>query len=262
MIVIKYGGHALPEPGATDPVISLIANEIKSGKKLVLVHGGGPQINAELSLHGIEGEFVAGYRKTSPAVFRVVQKVLSGDVLRTLVNQFVSEGVNAVGISAGDGGLIRAVRMRPIVDAVPVDIGLVGEVSSVNPAIIHSLHSSGLFPIVSPVAVSDAGEGLNLNADIVAGAIAGALRAEEVIFMTDVAGIYRNFPDPDSIITSISSTELASLLPSFSEGMVPKVEAALSAINAGVKRVRIIDGREVSNLDAALRGEGGTEIAP
>ena len=262
MIVIKYGGHALPEPGVKDPVIALIADQIKNGKKMVLVHGGGPQINAELALHGIEGEFLGGYRKTSPAVFRVVQKVLSGDVLRTLVNQFVSEGVNAVGISAGDGGLIRAVRMRPIVDGKPVDIGLVGEVATTNPEIISSLHASGLFPIVSPVAVSEAGEGLNLNADIAAGAIAGALKADEVIFMTDVAGIYRNFPDPDSIIRSISSVELSSLLPTFSEGMVPKVEAALSAIKAGVTRVRIIDGRDVENLGAALRGEGGTEIHP
>ena len=262
MIVIKYGGHALPTPGTKDPVIALIAEVVRDQGDVVLVHGGGPQINEELAIHGIAGVLIAGYRKTPPEVFAVVQKVLSGDVLRTLVNQFVSEGVNTVGLSAGDGGLIRAVRMQPIVDGAPVDIGLVGQVSSVDPSVLHTLLAANFFPVISPVAVSGTGEGLNLNADIAAGAIAGALAADEIIFMTDVPGIFRDFPNPDSLISSIQSAELAQLLPIFAEGMIPKVEAALSAIAAGVKRARIIDGRDVVNLESALRGEGGTVILP
>ena len=262
MIVIKYGGHALPTPGSRDPIMQLLAERFNAGTSMVLVHGGGPQIDAELSLHGIAREMIAGYRRTTPEVFAVVQKVLSGDVLRTLVNQFVSFGVNAVGLSAGDGELIRVKRMMPLVDGREVDIGLVGEIDEVNPKILIELMSQGFLPVVSPVAVDRAGQGFNVNADIAAGAIAGALLADEIIFMTDVAGIYRSFPDPDSVISSITADNLRSLQPTFAEGMAPKVKAALSALDEGAKKVRIIDGRDVRILQNALDGQGGTVVEP
>ena len=203
---------------------------------------------------------ISGYRQTTREVFEVVQKVLSGQVLRTLVNQFISEGVNAVGISAADGELIRAKKLEPIVNGQATDIGFVGDIDSVNPKIINTLLASGFLPIVSPIGVSATGLGFNMNADIAAGAIGGALLADEVIFMTDVAGIYRDFPNPDSIISNISASELKFLQPSFQEGMIPKVQAALYALESGAHQIRIIDGRVTDNLVAAFAGHGGTVV--
>ena len=260
MILIKYGGHALPEPGSSDPALALIAAHHAAGQRIVLVHGGGPQINAELKIHGIESEFVGGYRKTTPEIFEVVQRVLSGGVLRTLVNQLISSGINAVGLSAADGSTIRAKVMRPIVDGVAQDIGLVGQIESVDPALINHLLDSGFLPVISPIGVDLDGRGLNLNADLVAGAIGGALKAEQVIFMTDVPGIYRDFPDLNSLIETIAVAELESLLPRFAEGMIPKVESAIATITAGATFARVIDGRNVENLSRALSGIGGTVV--
>jgi acetylglutamate kinase len=262
MIVIKYGGHALPKPGVPDPMLKAISDFHNSGEKVVLVHGGGPQIDAELSVHQIASEMVGGYRPTTPEVFEVVQKVLSGDILRTLVNQLIGFGSKAVGLSASDGAIIRVSKMLPLIDGKEIDIGLVGDVESTDPKLLNLLLDAGFLPVVSPVATTTTGQGMNLNADIAAGAIGGALTADEVIFMTDVPGIYRSFPDTSSLITTISATELKVLAPSFSAGMVPKVKAALSALAAGANSVRIIDGRDISNLSAAFVGHGGTVVTP
>jgi len=261
MIVIKYGGHALPEPGGSDEILRTIAREHLAGRKIVLVHGGGPQINSELAVHNLPAHMVGGYRFTTPEVFEVVQKVLSGQVLRTLVNQLIGFGCNAIGISSGDGETIRAKKVAPIlVEDELQDLGLVGEVLTSNSTLLNLLLSSGFLPVVSPVAVDNSGQGLNLNADLATGAIGGALKADEVIFMTDVAGIYRHYPDPDSVIREISATDLVVLQESFVAGMIPKSQAAISALAAGAKKVRIIDGREPSNLAAALNGLGGTVV--
>ncbi len=262
MIVIKYGGHALPKANEPDEILSVIARHHLEGNKVVLVHGGGPQIDAELTLHGIEKEMVSGYRYTTPEVFEVVQQVLSGQVLRTLTNGLTGLGVLSIGLSAADARLITAKKFSPAVDGVETDIGLVGDIDAVNPEILTLLLESGYLPVVSPVAVNASGQGLNVNADIAAGAIAGALQVDEVIFMTDVAGIYRNWPDINSVISEISKAELASLQPSFSEGMVPKVKAALNALESGAKKVRIIDGRNAANLANAFLGFGGTVVVP
>ena len=235
VIVVKYGGHALPRAGTPDAILKEVANFHNSGKKIVLVHGGGPQVDAELLVHGIATQMISGYRATTPEVFEVVQKVLSGQVLRTLVNQLIGYGANAVGLSAGDGEMIRAERMAPTVNGQSVDIGLVGDVGSTNPR-------------------------LNLNGDLAAGAIGGALQADEVIFMTDVPGIYRNYPDPDSLISEISAAELEDIASTFASGMIPKCKAALSALSAGAKQVRVIDGRDSANLVLAFAGLGGTVV--
>jgi acetylglutamate kinase len=262
VIVIKYGGHALPQPGSPDPVVQAISKHHLAGNSLVVVHGGGPQIDAELTLHGISRQMIGGYRKTTPEVFAVVQKVLSGQVLRTLVNQFIHFGVNAIGISAADGELMRVSKMLPIVDGQELDIGLVGDIEEVNPAILQLLLEARYLPIVSPISADSTGQGFNLNADIATGAIGGALHADEVIFMTDVAGVYRNYPDASTIITEITADNLRTLQPTFEEGMIPKVKAALSALESGAKRVRIIDGREAGNLSRAFSGIGGTVVWP
>jgi acetylglutamate kinase len=260
MIVIKYGGHALPKPGVPDQILKAVSDFHQSGEKVVLVHGGGPQIDAELAVHHISSEMVGGYRPTTPEVFEVVQKVLSGQVLRTLVNQLIGFGANAVGLSASDGATIRVSKMLPLVDGKEVDMGLVGDIESTNSNLLTLLLNSGFLPVISPVATTAKGQGMNLNADIAAGAIGGALNADQVIFMTDVAGIYRNYPDPSSLISSISASQLKSLQPTFAAGMVPKVKAALHALAAGAKSVRIIDGRESSHLSQAFDGQGGTLV--
>ncbi len=262
MILVKYGGHAIPKPGSHDPIIAILANYFKTHGDLVLVHGGGPQIQAELDLNNIQSEMISGYRKTTVEVFEIVQKVLSGSVLRTLVNQFIGEGVKAIGLSASDANLIRAKALELLVAGEVVDIGLVGEAAAVDPTILFELIAGGYFPIISPIAADENGVGYNLNADIAAGAIAGALKVEEIIFMTDVPGIYRNFPDANSLISEITVFELRSISDSFVAGMIPKVTAAISALESGAKKVRIIDGRSVEVLTKALDGVGGTVVTP
>jgi len=253
MFVFKYGGHAIPEGASVDPSIEYLAKLIKSGVKLVVVHGGGPQINRELEIHGIKSEMIDGYRKTTPEVFEVVQRTLSGEVLRNLTNQFISQGINAVGISAGEGNLIRAKNVKP-------ELGLVGVVSSVNPKLLKNLMAQGITPVISPIAVNSEGVGLNMNADLIAGAIGGALSADAVLFSTDVSGIYRNWPDETSLIESIDSKELSSIAVSFEDGMIPKAQAAINAIESGAKSVRIFDGRKVANVIAAFEGKAGTLV--
>ena len=260
MIVVKYGGHALPKAGKPDEILKVVADYHLSGRKIVLVHGGGPQVDAELHIHQIKTEMISGYRATTPEVFEVVQKVLSGQVLRTLVNQLIGYGVNAVGISSGDGATIRATKMAPLVDGKPIDIGLVGDATQCNGSFLSLLLENGYLPVVSPVGVSSEGEGLNLNGDLAAGAIAGALNADEAIFMTDVEGIYRNYPDPTSIISSMTSEELRAMQPAFAAGMIPKSKAALAALDSGAKTARVINGKVPTNLENALNGKGGTVI--
>ena len=253
MFVFKYGGHAIPESSSVDPSVEYLAKLIKSGITIVIVHGGGPQINRELEIHGIKSEMIGGFRKTTPEVFEVVQRTLSGEVLRNLTNQFISQGINAVGISAGDGNLIRARNEKP-------ELGLVGVVSAVNPDLLNNLLAQGITPVISPIAVDSQGLGLNMNADLIAGAIGGALGADAVLFSTDVAGIYREWPDLTSLIEVINVEELTRIAPDFEGGMIPKAQAAINAIESGAKSVRVFDGREVANLVAAFEGKSGTLV--
>ena len=253
MFVFKYGGHAIPEGASVDPSIEYLAGLIKSGVKMVVVHGGGPQINRELEIHGIKSEMIGGFRKTTPEVFEVVQRTLSGEVLRNLTNQFISQGINAVGISAGDGNLIRARNEKP-------ELGLVGVVSAVNPDLLNNLLAQGITPVISPIAVDSEGLGLNMNADLIAGAIGGALGADAVLFSTDVSGIYREWPDLTSLIEVINVEELSRIASDFEGGMIPKAQAAINAIKSGAKSVRVFDGREVANLVGAFEGKSGTLV--
>ena len=261
MIVIKYGGNALPNTDSNDPVLEAIGDAFLDGEQIVLVHGGGPQIDKALKEKGIGGEKVAGYRVTDSQVFEVVQSVLSGTVLRSIVNYLIGSEVNAVGLSAADGGLIRASKFMPVVDGKQVDIGFVGQVDEVNPMILEGLITEGYLPVISPVAVDADGVGYNINADLVAGAIGGALRADSVIFLTDVDGIYRNWPDRGSLISSITRDELFSMKDSFEDGMSPKVAACLEAIDNGARAVRIIDGRDPEAFALALENSGGTLVS-
>lgn len=253
MIVFKYGGHAISEELKVDPILAYLADLIKSGENIVIVHGGGPQINRELEIHGVKSEMVKGLRKTTTQVYEVVARTLSGEVLRNLTNQLVGLGINAVGISAGDGNLIRA----KVTDS---SLGLVGDVESIDVSVIQNFIDQGLTPVISPISVTREGVGLNMNADLVAGAIGGALGAELVMFSTDVSGIYRNWPEESSLIGEISLSELQSIAEGFEGGMSPKVNAAITAITSGAKSVRIFDGTSVENLRAAHSGKSGTLV--
>ena len=259
MIVIKFGGHAMSdEHGA---FAQAIAEAIASGVTPVIVHGGGPQIGEALKFAGIESHFVGGFRVTTPQIFDVVERVLTDEVGPAVTRSLISHGVDAVAISGRSSGTLIAEPLTTLVDGTAADLGLVGVVTSVNPSHIGELVDSGKVPVISPIASSAHGStGYNVNADLAAAAIAGALDAQWLIIMTDVAGIYRNWPDKGSLISSISADELESLKSTFAEGMAPKVQACLDAIAAGAKAVRIIDGTNPSALKDALLGEGGTLV--
>ena len=263
MKVIKFGGHAMTDTSGS------FAEVIKRSlikQPCVIVHGGGPQIDAALKTHQLDSTFVGGFRVTTPEIFAVVQQVLSGTVLREVVGHLRAHDVPAVGISGRDGGTLQASVLTTLVDGSSADLGRVGEVVHVDTALLKTLLSDGFTPVVSPIAVEFDGEvevpqhGLNVNADLAAAAIAGALDATSLIFMTDVPGIYRNWPDRDSLIPEISAEELTKIKDEFKGGMAPKVKACLDAIEKGAKYVRIIDGRDPKALDEALNGTGGTVV--
>ncbi len=266
MIVIKFGGHAMSD--AEGLFAKAVQGALDLGEDCVIVHGGGPQIDAALKEANIEPEFNGGFRVTSPEVFEVVQKVLSGQVLRDVVAQLRNAGLNAVGITGRDGGLLIAKKLNNLVNGTSADLGQVGEVVRVDKAILDSLIDSGFLPVVSPIAIlgdethEDSNTGLNVNADLAAAAIAGALQASSLIFMTDVPGIYKNWPDTSSLISSIRVSELEAIKGEFTEGMAPKVAACMSAIHAGAHSVRVIDGKDPMSFALALRGIGGTVVLP
>jgi acetylglutamate kinase len=225
------------------------------------VHGGGPQIGEALKAAGIDSRFIGGFRVTTPETFAVVEQVLAQEVGPAVANSLKAQGVQAVALSGRTSGTLIAERQTKLVDGTPADLGLVGSVTSVNTKSVKDLIENGKVPVLSPVATSADGKiGFNVNADIAAAALAGAIDAQWLIIMTDVEGIYRNWPDKDSLISSICASELESMKTTFAEGMAPKVQACLDAIAAGAKAVRIIDGTNPSALKSALLGEGGTLV--
>jgi acetylglutamate kinase len=260
MIVVKYGGHVLESASDNDAIVQSLAHFHAKGGQVVVVHGGGPAVDQELAIHNIPTTMASGYRVTTGEVMQIVQQTLSGSVLRNLTNQFIANGANAVGLSTGDGNTLRAKRFKPMVGGVEIDAGLVGEAASVDGTFLRLLIDNGYLPVISPVSVSAQGVAMNINGDIATGSIAGALSAEEVIFITDVPGIYRNWPDPSSLITEITLSELQGLAPTFADGMAPKVKAVITALASGARRARVIDGRLISNLNDALIGKGGTLV--
>jgi acetylglutamate kinase len=263
-IVVKYGGNAMID----DELKSSFAQDIVflrlAGLRPVVVHGGGPQINAMLARLGIESEFRGGYRVTTPEVMDVVAMVLVGQVQRELVGLINDHGPFAVGMSGEDADLFVAARRTATVDGVSVDIGQVGDVVEVNPDFVTQLLDDGLIPVVSTVARDADGIVHNVNADTAAAALAIALGAEKFVLLTDVEGLYADWPNRDSIIKRISESDLESMLPSLESGMVPKMEACLRAVQGGVPRAHVIDGRlSHSVLLEVFTDEGiGTMVLP
>ena len=259
LIVLKYGGNAMAGPGVEDPVLDEVAAFAARGDRVVLVHGGGPQIDAELQAKGIAEPRVAGLRVTGAAARDVVEYVLCGTVNKALVRALATRGVRAAGVSGEDGGLLRARRAGAVEG---VDLGFVGTIESVDPRAVRALLDAGFVAVVAPLALdATGGEALNCNADTAAGAIAGALQADAYVVITDVAGIRRDLGDPASVIARLTVAEAGALFAAggVSGGMIPKLEAAIDAVRAGARRA-IVAGAGPGAIEAALRG-GGSEIA-
>jgi len=264
VVVIKYGGHAmiddeLKQAFARDMVFLRLA-----GIHPVVVHGGGPQITAMLNRLGLPGEFRGGLRVTTPETIDVVRMVLVGQVGRELVGLINQHGPYAVGLSGEDAGLFTAERRTALVGGEAVDIGLVGDVVDVEPAAVLDLVRAGRIPVVAGVAPDVDGQVYNINADSAAAALAAALGAAKLVVLTDVEGLYANYPDPDSLISELTADQLEPMLPALESGMAPKMEACLRAVRGGVGRAHVIDGRlPHSVLLEVFTSEGvGTMVIP
>jgi acetylglutamate kinase len=207
------------------------------------VHGGGPQVTEHLDRLGIESTFTAGLRVTTPEAIDVVRMVLAGKVNKDIVGLVNRHGPFAIGLSGEDANLFTAVRKPAIVDGQPVDIGLVGEITHTDPGAVHALLADGRIPVISSVARGASGEVYNVNADTAAAALATALGASKLVVLTDVAGLYRDWPSADEPISRLGSEELQALLPGLESGMIPKMEACLSAVRGGVPQAHVLDGR-------------------
>ncbi|PFG42909.1 N-acetylglutamate kinase [Isoptericola jiangsuensis] len=266
LVVVKYGGNAMID----DELKAAFAQDMvflrQVGLRPVVVHGGGPQISAMLDRVGIDSEFRGGLRVTTPEAMDVVRMVLVGQVQRELVGLLNAHAPRAVGLSGEDAGLFGAVRRHAVVDGEPVDVGLVGDVVHVNPSAVLDLLAAGRIPVVSTVApdADDPTQVLNVNADTAAAALAVALGAKKLIVLTDVEGLYTSWPDRTSLVEQIGAGDLAALLPSLSAGMVPKMEACLRAVQGGVPRASVIDGRQAHSvlLEVFTTRGNGTMVVP
>ena len=259
MIVVKFGGHAMKDENGA--FAQAIAAAQATGESVVVVHGGGPQIDAALKAKGIESSFVGGFRYTTPEIFEVVETVLANEVGPKVAQTLIKGGIKAQAVSGRTLPTLIARKKTTLVDGSNADLGSVGDVVRVDVSVLKELVSKGVVPVVAPISSDEGGSGgLNVNADLAAAAIAGALDASALIVMTDVAGIYRSWPDTSSLIDSISSNELNSIKAGFAEGMAPKVQAALDAVAGGAKAVRIIDGTDPHSFADALLSKGGTLV--
>jgi len=247
-VVVKYGGHAM----ADEKLRAAFAEDIVflryAGIRVVVVHGGGPQINAALDRMGIEPVFTGGLRVTTPETMDVVGMVLVGQVQRDIVGLLNAHGPFAVGISGEDARLFTAERRSAVVDGEEIDLGLVGDVTSVDPGVVAGLLADGRIPVVSSVSRGEDGGVFNVNADTAAASLAVALGAEKLVMLTDVEGLYADWPasgDAPSgdVISRLTVDELDVLLPTLSEGMAPKMEACLRAVRGGVAGAHVLDGR-------------------
>jgi acetylglutamate kinase len=242
-IVVKFGGNAMTDGSLLEAFAQDVVFLRYAGINAVIVHGGGPQITAALDKLGVESVFAGGLRVTTPETMDVVRMVLVGQVQRDIVGRLNQHGPFAVGLSGEDANLFTAKRRTAVVDGEPVDIGLVGEVTDVAPAVVEGLLADGRIPVVSSVAHGADGHVYNVNADTAAAALAIALRAEKLVMLTDVEGLYADWPASDEVISRLTTDELERLLPTLAAGMVPKMEACLRAVREGVPAAHVLDGR-------------------
>lgn len=265
-IVVKFGGNAM----VSDELAQAFAEDMVylryAGLKPVVVHGGGPQISAMLERLDIHSEFRGGYRVTTPEAMEVVRMVLTGQVNPELVGRINEHGPLAAGLSGEDAGLFGGRRRSIVVDGDTVDIGLVGDVVSVDPTSVQAYLDAGNIPVVSSIApdLDQPGQTLNVNADAAAAALAVALGAAKLVILTDVAGLYSDWPNHDSLVSQITTGELRAMLPTLESGMIPKMTACLDAVDGGVAKAAIIDGRVPHSilLEVFTQNGSGTEVVP
>ncbi len=240
-VVIKYGGSALINPEIKETLIKDIALMKLVGMKPVIVHGGGPDINAFLKKMDIKSEFINGLRVTDEETMQIVEMVLAGKLNKSIVTDIELQGVKSVGISGKDGGILKAEKIQK--DG--VDYGCVGDVKEVDTSLIESLINNDFIPVIAPIGKDDKGVTYNINADYAAVAIAGALKAEKLVFLTDVEGVMRDIHDPNSIMSFIKADKVQGLIDdgTISGGMIPKVQCCMAGVEAGVENVHILDGR-------------------
>ena len=263
-VVIKYGGNAMIDPALQRAFAADMVFLRYVGIKPVVVHGGGPQISSMLGRLGIESDFRGGLRVTTPEALDVVRMVLVGQVGRQLVGLINEHGPFAVGLSGEDARLFTAVRRHAVVDGEPVDIGQVGDVAAVDTSAVDDLIAAGRIPVVATVAPDADGVVHNVNADTAASALAVALGARKLVVLTDVPGLYTNWPDTSSLTSQIDAGALEKLLPGLESGMAPKMEACLRAVQGGVPAAHVVDGRVPhSTLLEVFTSEGfGTMVVP
>ncbi|MEY4425199.1 MAG: hypothetical protein RJB56_826 [Actinomycetota bacterium] len=243
VVVVKFGGNAMVDEELQRAFAQDMAYLRWVGIKPVVVHGGGPQISARLAELGIESEFLGGFRVTTDQTISVVRDVLRHQISAQLADLIQQAGAEATIMSGEDANLFKAEKTTLDSPDGPVDIGLVGEVNVVNPRIVFEALDAGRIPVVSTVAPSVQGELLNVNADLAAAALAVALGAEKLMVLTDVPGLYSDWPNRDSLVSEITVSELQDLLPKLESGMIPKMQACLQAVQGGVPRAHVIDGR-------------------
>ena len=263
-LVIKYGGNAMIDPALQAAFAADMVFLRYAGIRPVVVHGGGPQINRMLRRLDLHSEFRGGLRVTSPEVMEVVRMVLTGQVGRELVGLINQHGPYAVGLSGEDAGLFTAVRRQALVDGELVDIGQVGDVARVDTSAVDDLIAAGRIPVIATVAPDAEGVLHNVNADTAAAALAEALGARKLVVLTDVPGLYTDWPDTSSLTSEIDADALEKLLPSLEAGMAPKMEACLRAVRGGVPAAHVVDGRVAhSTLLEVFTSEGiGTMVIP
>jgi acetylglutamate kinase len=264
VVVIKYGGNAMTSPELQAAFAEDVVFLRYAGLKPVVVHGGGPQITEHLNRLGIESEFRGGLRVTTPESMTIVRMVLTGQVNAEIVNLINDHGSFAVGLSGEDAGLLTAERRAAIVDGEPVDVGQVGDIVAVDPSGVDALIAAGRIPVIATVARGLDGLTYNVNADTAAAAVAVGLSAEKLIVLTDVEGLYGDWPASSEVISEIDVADLAELLPRLAAGMVPKMEACLRAVEGGVPRAHVLDGRVPHALLLEIfTSEGiGTMVVP
>lgn len=243
VVVVKFGGNAMVDAELQKAFAEDMAYLRWVGIRPVVVHGGGPQISARLAELGIESEFRGGFRVTTSETISIVRDVLRDQISAQLATLIQDAGAKTLVMSGEDANLFRAEKTALETEDGPVDIGLVGEVTQVNPRIVLEALEAGKIPVISTVAPTTSGELLNVNADLAAAALAVALGAEKLMVLTDVPGLYSDWPNRDSLVSEITSKELDALLPNLESGMIPKMQSCLKAVQGGVPTAHVIDGR-------------------
>ncbi|WP_085022401.1 acetylglutamate kinase [Anaerovibrio sp. JC8] len=263
-IVIKYGGNAMINEDLKQKVMEDVSLLKYVGMRPVIVHGGGPDITQFLKKVGKQSAFVSGLRVTDEETVEIAEMVLDGKVNSDIVNMLNHRGVKAVGLSGKDAGLIKAQKkLATVYDEAGqqenVDIGYVGQVASIDTSILDTLLNNGYIPVIAPIGVGEDGESYNINADYVAAEIAGALKAEKLLLLTDTEGVYKDFEDKDTFISTLTVAEAKEYIKSgiISGGMIPKIEACLKSIESGTNKVHIIDGRQPHSIILELLTSSG-----